>query len=96
MRIRCGLKIYLIFFGLVYGLATAVFAAGTSTSFYDLGIAANMRGDYQKANILLEQALIGDGNNPDILNMLANTQLKLGLFYESQKNYSKALALLKK
>ena len=64
-----------------------------SASLYDQGVEANKNGDYQKAKTLFEQALSEDSDNPDILNMLAHTQLKVGLIDESLENYKKALQL---
>lgn len=120
------LKVRLSVFFMLFGLATAVYAAGTSSSssswgtssnneqdkpsvsqgggrsnmqkkpsvsLYDRGVEANKNGDYQKAKTLFEQALSQDSNNPDILNMLAHTQLKVGLIDESLENYKKALRL---
>ena len=64
-----------------------------SVSLYDQGVEANKNGDYQGAKTLFEQALSTDSNNPDILNMLAHTQLKVGLIDESLENYKKSLQL---
>ncbi|MDE2222137.1 MAG: tetratricopeptide repeat protein [Candidatus Omnitrophica bacterium] len=69
-------------------------AAGAQTvSLYDQGIAAGQANDFQKALPLFEQALRQDPNNPDILNMLAHTQRKIGLIDEALANYKKALEL---
>lgn len=101
------LKISLILFFGVFICVTAVYAAGTSSSswggseqqkkpavsLYDQGVEANKNGDYQKAKTLFEQALRVDKDNPDILNMLAHTQLKLGMIEESLENYKQALKL---
>ncbi len=65
----------------------------SAKSIYDQGMEANKNGDYQKAKALFEQALSINSNNPDILNMLAHTQLKVGLIDESLENYKKALKL---
>jgi len=62
-------------------------------SFYDQGVEANNNNDYQKALSLFEQALRSDPNNPDVLNMLAHSQRKIGLIDESIANYKKALEL---
>ncbi len=103
-KLRIGL---VLFFGVfVFGTA-AVYAAGTdssswggsepqkkiSVSAYDQGVEAHKSGDYQKARTLFDQALKTDKDNPDILNMLAHTQLKLGMIDESLENYKKALKL---
>ena len=65
----------------------------SAVSLYDQGMEANKNGDYRKAKTLFEQALSVNSNNPDILNMLAHTQLKVGLIDESLENYKKALQL---
>ncbi len=65
----------------------------TAVSLYDQGMEANNNGDYQKAKGLFEQALSINRDNPDILNMLAHTQLKVGLIDEALKNYKRALQL---
>ena len=62
-------------------------------SLYDQGIAANQANDFQKALPLFEQALRQDPHNPDILNMLAHTQRKIGLIDEALANYKQALVL---
>src|SRR5580704_7888930 len=68
-------------------------AKPSEVSLYDQGIAANQANDFQKALPLFEQALRADPDNPDILNMLAHTQRKIGLLDESLANYKKALDL---
>lgn len=65
----------------------------SAKSIYDQGMEANKNGEYQKAKTLFEQALGVNGDNPDILNMLAHTQLKVGLIDDSLENYKKALQL---
>jgi len=65
----------------------------SAVKLYDQGMEANKNGDYQKAKTLFEQALSVNSNNPDILNMLAHTQLKVGLIDDSLENYKKALQL---
>ncbi len=62
-------------------------------SLYDQGIDASQKNDFQKALPLFEQALRQDPNNPDILNMLAHSQRKIGLLDEAVANYKKALEL---
>ena len=62
-------------------------------SLYDQGVDASNNNDFQKALPLFEQALRADPNNPDILNMLAHAQRKIGLIDESIANYKKALEL---
>ena len=64
-----------------------------AVSLYDQGVEASKNNDFEKALTLFEQALQRDRNNPDILNMLAHTQRKLGKIDESLENYKKALAL---
>jgi Tfp pilus assembly protein PilF len=89
-------------------LSTLAFASGTPTdtmennnpqtqpstaSAYDQGVKASQDGDFQKALPLFQQALQADPNNPDVLNMLAHTQRKLGMFDAAVDNYKKALGL---
>ena len=64
-----------------------------AASLYDQGVQANNNNDFQKALPLFEQALRADPNNPDVLNMLAHSQRKIGLIDESIANYKKALEL---
>lgn len=68
-------------------------ASKAAVSLYDQGLAASQDNDFQKALPLFEQALREDPNNPDILNMLAHTQRKIGLIDEALANYKKALEL---
>jgi len=68
-------------------------ATPQTVSLYDQGLAASQANDFQKALPIFEQALRNDPNNPDILNMLAHTQRKIGLLDESLANYKKALQL---
>jgi len=62
-------------------------------SLYDQGVNASNNNDFQKALPLFEQALRSDPDNPDILNMLAHSQRKIGLIDEALANYKKALEL---
>lgn len=94
---------------LVMGFLSAAQAAGTSSStwqkkepsrqeskavtLYDSGMEAHKKGDFKAALSFFRQALEQDRNNPDILNMLAHTQLKLGMIDESLENYNRALKL---
>lgn len=67
-------------------------------SLYDQGVAASKANDYQKAVDLFQQALKADPDQPDILNMLAHAQRKLGpmddeLMDAAMDNYWKALKI---
>ncbi len=87
--------------------AISAYAAGTSSSswsgremankpavsLYDQGVEATKNNDFPKALKLFEQASRESRNNPDIFNMLAHTQLKLGMIDESLESYKKALKL---
>ena len=87
--------------------AVSAYAAGTSSSswggqerankpvvsLYDQGVEATKNSDFPKALKLFEQASRESRNNPDIFNMLAHTQLKLGMIDESLESYKKALNL---
>lgn len=89
------------------GMVINASAAGTSSSswrmeeqknkpavsLYDQGVVASKNNDFQKALTLFNQALQEDTNNPDILNMLAHAQLKLGMIDEALETYKKALVL---
>jgi tetratricopeptide (TPR) repeat protein len=107
VKMDTKLKAVVVICVLLFGAVAAAHAAGTSSSswggeqakeapvvnLYDQGVAAHERGDYRKAMALFEQALRENRKNPDTLNMLAHTQLKLGLIDESLETYKKALAL---
>ncbi|MDD5691764.1 MAG: tetratricopeptide repeat protein, partial [Candidatus Omnitrophica bacterium] len=87
--------------------AINVHAAGTSSSswssmdsqkssavsLYDRGVEATNGGNFNGALSYFQQALAEDKDNPDILNMIAHTQLKLGQIDESLETYKKALEL---
>ncbi len=62
-------------------------------SLYDQGVDASNKNDFQTALPLFEQALRADPNNPDVFNMLAHTQRKIGLIDEAIANYKRALEL---
>lgn len=64
-----------------------------ASALYEKGVKANKAGDYKTALQLFQDALNADRNNPDILNMLAHSQRKLGLIDEALENYKKALRL---
>ncbi len=92
---------------LASGALINAYAAGTSSSswgkeeqknkavvsLYDQGVEASKNNDYQRALNLFQQALQGDPNNPDILNMMAHAQLKLGRIDDSLETYKKALII---
>jgi len=101
------IKIFAVMIILFLVVLTKVYAAGTessawtskemgnkiSVSLYDQGVEATKNKDFQKALKLFEQASRENKNNPDILNMLAHTQLKLGMIEESLASYNKALKI---
>ncbi len=58
---------------------------------FDAGVAAAKAEEYKKAYKFFKKANRKDRNNPDILNMLAYTQRKLGRLEDAFKNYGKAL-----
>ena len=64
-----------------------------TVNLYDQGVEATKAGDYQKAMSLFKDALKTSPDNPDVLNMLAHTQLKLGMIDESLDGYKQALKL---
>ncbi len=96
----------LVAVGLLLGFPFISYAAGTSSSswessekngpvvsLYDQGVEATKNNDFKEAFRLFTLALQQDKNNPDILNMLAHTQLKLGMIDESLASYKNALNL---
>jgi tetratricopeptide (TPR) repeat protein len=97
------LRVIMLFLG-VTSYAWMAFASGTSTdqmaqgtdskaavSLYDQGVEASKTDDFQKALPLFEKALKEDPNNPDVLNMLAHTQRKLGMIDDALANYKRAI-----
>jgi len=62
-------------------------------SLYDQGMEATRSNNFQMALGLFDQALKEDPKNPDILNMLAHSQRKVGKTDEAIANYKKALDL---
>jgi tetratricopeptide (TPR) repeat protein len=62
-------------------------------SLYQQGLQSTKANDFEKAQDLFQQALNQDPNNPDILNMLAHSQRKLGKIDDAIDNYKKALAI---
>ena len=68
-------------------------ASETAMPLYDKGVQADKSGDNKAALNYFQQALKKDKNNPDILNMLAHSQRKLGMLNEAIDNYWKALKL---
>ena len=64
-----------------------------AAALYDQGFAASNNNDYKGALSLFMEALKDDPNNPDILNMVAHTQRKLGDINDALANYQKALEL---
>jgi len=68
-------------------------APGAAMSLYDQGVAADKAGDNKAALGFFQKALKKDKNNPEILNMLAHTERKLGLLAESMDDYWKALKI---
>ena len=67
--------------------------AGDAAGFYDKGVQADKAGDYKTALDNFKKAQEIDRNNPDILNMLAHSQRKLGMIDEALDNYKRALKL---
>ncbi len=68
-------------------------APETAASLYDKGVAADKAGNDRDALDYFRQALKKDKNNPDILNMLAHSERKLGMINEAIDDYWKALKL---
>ena len=68
-------------------------APETAMSLYDKGVQADKTGDNKAALQYFQQALKKDKNNPEILNMLAHSERKLGMINEAIDDYWKALKL---
>ncbi|MCB4791551.1 MAG: tetratricopeptide repeat protein [Elusimicrobia bacterium] len=68
-------------------------APETAMSLYDKGVAADKAGDNETAFDYFKQALKKDKKNPDILNMLAHSERKLGMINEAIDDYWKALKI---
>ncbi len=68
-------------------------APETAMTLYDQGVAADKAGDNQAALDYFKQALKKDKKNPDILNMLAHSERKLGMLDESMEDYWRALKI---
>lgn len=62
-------------------------------SYYDQGMEATKNKDFGAALNFFDRAAQRDRNNPDVLNMLAHSQLKLGMIDESLDTYKRALSL---
>lgn len=78
------------------GKSSGYFSATTvddSGELYRKGVKANRAGDYKTALKYFHDALKKDGNNPEILNMLAHSQRNLGMLDDAIYNYKKALSI---
>jgi Tfp pilus assembly protein PilF len=65
----------------------------SAADLYSQGEKAIKDNDFQKALSLFKQSLDQDKNNPNTLNMMAHSQLKLGMIDEALENYKKALEI---
>lgn len=68
-------------------------ASTKAVSFYSQGMTAIQQKNYSKALKWFEQALLDNPKNPDVLNMLAYSQRKVGRMDEAIANYHRALDL---
>ena len=68
-------------------------AEPTAESLYNKGREADKAGDNKAALKYFQQALKLDKNNPDIINMLAHSERKLGMLNEAITDYWTALKL---
>lgn len=68
-------------------------APPVSNSMYDKGVMEDQVGNDKAAYEYFKKALASDKNNPDILNMLAHSERKLGMINEAIDDYWKALKL---
>ncbi len=67
--------------------------AGTAPSLYGKGVQADKAGDDEAALKYIQQALKLDRENPEIINMLAHSERKLGMINKAIMDYWKALRL---
>lgn len=65
----------------------------TATALYDQGMKADKAGDFKTALDLFQRALKKDDNNPEIINMVAHSERKLGKINEAIIDYWNALKL---
>jgi tetratricopeptide (TPR) repeat protein len=75
------------------GSNSSMFEAPSAAAIYDKGVKADRAGDYKTALQYFQQANEMDRNNPEILNMLAHSQRKLGMINEALANYNTALMI---
>lgn len=68
-------------------------ATAAGSDLYQQGLTAVKSNQYAQALPLFEKANQAEKNNPDILNMLAYTQRKLGKTQDALANYYRALEL---
>lgn len=68
-------------------------ATAAGSDLYKQGVAAVQANQFAQALPLFEKANQAEKNNPDVLNMLAYTQRKLGKTQDALNNYYRALAL---
>jgi tetratricopeptide (TPR) repeat protein len=68
-------------------------AINPEPTLYEKGMQADKAGDFKAALQYFQQAYAKDKSNADIVNMLAHSQLQLGMIDASLENYRKALSL---
>ena len=68
-------------------------SGGDESSHFDEGLTLVEKGDYEEALAKFEAAAEENADDPDVLNMLAFTQRKLGRLDEAFKTYDRALEL---
>jgi tetratricopeptide (TPR) repeat protein len=87
---------------LFIGFTTIAMSSGSGSSssqntdaqmYYQKGMEFDKAGDFKSAFQYFQQAYNRDSKNPDVLNMLAHSQRKLGMIDEALVNYKKALTL---
>lgn len=94
---------------LIAGMAAPIMASGSESkawpaeqkatapeatvSLYDQGMKADKAGDSKTALDLFQKALKKDQKNPEIINMIAHSERKLGMVNEAIIDYWKALKL---
>ncbi len=99
MKTQRSILLILLAGAFVFSLPVVIIASGggggsnSANALYDKGVAADKAGDFNAALQYFQQANDMDRNNPEILNMLAHTQRKLGFMDEALENYWKALKI---
>jgi tetratricopeptide (TPR) repeat protein len=105
MKIQSMVLRVVILGALLSGLIVTVNASGgggggaggddnsSASILYEKGVKADKAGDFNKALDYFKKAYDLDSTNPEILNMMAHSQRKLGMIDDALVNYKKALTI---